>query len=130
MRIKLIIVAVLSLLGSFEFVGAADAPPAPKYAALATAQRGAAPKDGEITVSVQVVNRGARITAPRVTVVEGQSATIESGTKSANGQLSDGVHIDVISVAGTDEVILLTTLREKGLIVWAETRTIPVAQPN
>jgi hypothetical protein len=119
-------VAVLVLSSA---VLATDAPQ--PYAATATAVR----TGDKIRVDVRVTQSGpggvtTTLSKPSLLFEQGRTAQMVIGTAAADSKgpenIESGVKVDVVSIKGQDRVLMLSTVVENSLVVWADVATIPV----
>lgn len=140
-------ILAVSLLSSVA--AAADAPTttAPAhYGATAKATRSG---DDTITIAIKLTTtqneadgRPLSTTleaSPKLKLRDGQRAQMAMGTVNARvqdakphphpgpGAIDSGYMIDVISIKGRDELLMVTTLVEDGQTIWADAATVKVA---
>jgi len=88
------------------------------------------PQAGEKEVTTTVSN-------PKVVLFEGQRAELGIGKspdaagktepQTKPGVVSSGFTVDIISVKGRNQIVMVTTVVEQGKVVWADAATVPVA---
>jgi hypothetical protein len=67
----------------------------------------------------------------RAQIIVGRSRPADSGAPAATepADIDSGIQVDVISIKGQDNVLIVTTVIEDGSTVWAEAATVKV-QPK
>lgn len=87
-----------------------------------------------IVVSVKITQtttdgKTSVISAPRLLITQGQRGEIVVGTQQPDtpDKLESGFRVEVISVRGKDEVLVVSTIVEKGEVVWAQAVNAPAA---
>ncbi len=142
MKRMILLIGGLGFLASGLVARAGESPP---YAVMAEAER----SEGFIIVSAKITHktpdgRTDVLSAPRLSLMDGRRGTISVGSETAQAVkeagpdaekagdepdieiLFSGLQIDVIKPVGRDEVLLVTTVTEKGSIVWADSRLVKV----
>ena len=130
--------AVATLLA---LAGAAAAAEKAPYSVSAEAKRA----DGKILVSVKIMeikeqavaNAGitdvtTQLSSPRIILTEGQQAIIESGDSvpTANdphpADITSGFKVEIISVQGGKELVMVAMVMDKGTIVWVDASRVGI----
>ncbi len=142
MKRMMLLIGGLGLLASGLVARAGESHP---YDVTAEAER----SPGGVVVSTKITKRTPDgrtevLSAPRLTLLDGRRGTITMGSETAQAVkeagpgaekagdesnieiLFTGLQVDVIKPVGRDEVLLVTTITEKGSIVWADSRLVKV----
>ena len=90
----------------------------------------------EVVPNVGSTNVTSILSSPRILFNEGEEAQMVAGRPpaasdtgrpaKAPGEIESGVKVDVISVKGRENILMVTTVIEDGVIVWADTATVPI----
>jgi hypothetical protein len=98
----------------------------------------------KVTVEMQLSQSGTEIingkpisavttSSPRITLEEGKRSTLILGSTKAAAttiaspdELTSGCRVDVISVKGTDKLIVTASIIDNGSVIWADSKAIDV----
>ena len=139
---------VMSAVGVLLVIGFAAASLATENAGYAMKVQ-ATQTGGQIKISIRITTptgpdgKAGTVYAPTLIIADGMRAsgtTVEmpetnaSASKAADATAmpqnielkGSGVQFDVIKAKGTDEVLVVATALQKGVVVWAEARTVKV----
>ena len=95
-----------------------------------TAPTGSDAKAGTVYAPTLIIADGMRASGTTVDMPEAKASASKSADAAASPQNIElkgtGVQFDVIKAKGTDEVLVVATALQKGVVVWAEARTVKV----